>query len=140
MRSIQNRIEPQQGIVYTTSFYAALMEGDDATGFARAPQPQERRTRSDGTTYLHQTGLPPLDAIEAWAKRQGILGKSVTSKRTGRKFKLTAYVLALGIARKGIKGRFYFRQAMQDTIARAPQFLREFETDLGRKWSEGQRG
>ena len=140
LRSIQTRIEPQQGIVYTTSFHAALMEGDDSTGFARAPQPQVRRVAADGTTYLHQTGLPPLDAIEAWAKRQGILGKAVTSKRTGRKFELTAYVLARAIAREGIKGSFYFRQALQDTMARAPEFLREFEVDLGRKWSEGQRG
>ena len=138
LRSIQSEIKPDQGIVYTTSFHAALMEGDDETGFARAPQKQERRARADGSTYLHQTGLPPLDVIEAWAKRRGILGKQVTSRRTGLQYKITAYILARAIARKGIRGRFYFRQAMIDTNARMPQFLRQFEQDLQKSWSEGQ--
>ena len=132
-RAIQSRIEAEQGIVFTTSYHGALMEGDEATGWARQPQPTQMRTSPSGRRYEKQLGMPPVPAIEAWAKRKGLLNKKVKG-RNGESYKLTAYLLARSIARRGIKGRFYFREALESTERRVPNLLRQFERDLKDEW------
>lgn len=67
--------------------------------------------------------LPPLPAIAAWARRKGISASAV-------------FPIARAIARRGIKGRFFMRQAELAVNKAMPGLLRKMGEEVGLEWQD----
>ena len=70
--------------------------------------------RDAGDTPVHP------DVLERWARRVGFSG--------------SLYSLARGIARRGVKGRFFMQAAVRSTDALLPQLLRGMAVAVERKF------
>ena len=66
--------------------------------------------------------MPPLDAIAGWLRRKGS--------------NANAFVVARGIARRGIKGRFFMRQGFVATQKAMPKLLRKMGEEVGLIWQD----
>ena len=67
--------------------------------------------------------MPPPRELHGWMRRHGIpLGM--------------AFVIARSIARRGIKGRFFMRQAAQSIHKKMPGYLRDMGEEVGLKWQD----
>ncbi len=67
--------------------------------------------------------MPPPQELHGWLRRHGIpLG--------------AAFVIARSIARRGIKGRFFMRQAAAAVDKKMPSLLRKMGEEVGLKWQD----
>lgn len=65
--------------------------------------------------------MPPPEALAGWARRHGFPQEAL-------------FVLARAIARRGIKGRFFFRKA-HDAVERAlPARIQQLANEIERQW------
>ncbi len=67
--------------------------------------------------------LPPLSAIAAWARRKGISQSLV-------------FPIALSIAKRGIKGRFFMKQGKVAAGKAMPGLLKRMGKEVGLKWQD----
>lgn len=105
--SIQTRIDggtvPLWSEVYTASDYAA------PANYGRGPGK-----------------MPPIDAIQAWARRHG-LGDD----------RSTAFLIARAIGRSGTRGLHFWEDAEKEMERRMPEFVDKLSSQIGADWSNG---
>lgn len=68
-------------------------------------------------------GMPPPDALRGWMQRHGLGGVS-------------PYVIARGIARRGVRGRFFMAKAARKLEQQLPELGRKALEDIGRRWEK----
>lgn len=66
--------------------------------------------------------MPPPDALVGWARRHGFSGST--------------FVLARAIGRRGIKGRFFMRAAMQTVAEQLPVLAEAAVAKIAARWAE----
>ena len=66
--------------------------------------------------------MPPPKALEGWAARHGIRGRGA------------AFVIARAIARRGIKGRFFMRNAAAKVRRALPGLAEKAGRDIAQEW------
>lgn len=62
---------------------------------------------------------PPVGPLRRWASKKGI----------------NVYALAKSIGRRGIKGRFFMKAALEAMRIKAPVFIRVASADIAKRWS-----
>ena len=67
--------------------------------------------------------MPPPQALLGWMRRHGIPASM-------------AFVLARAIGRRGIKGRFFLKKAMDSVERSLPNLMSEMMRRIGTSWSE----
>lgn len=65
---------------------------------------------------------PPPEALEGWMRRHRMDPRA-------------AWALAKAIGRRGIKGRFFFRAAVEAADKALPELLRRAGAQIGRQWT-----
>jgi hypothetical protein len=93
---------------------ATGLTGRVATSLVYAPVMEYGRTPG--------ARMPPPAAVEGWARRHGMTGKGA------------AFVLARAIGRRGIKGRFYMRRALEKVEAGLPALIARASAAIAAAW------